>query len=173
MEYLIIDGYNVIGGWPELAAIMKHSPEDARHLLLEALREYQSYTGQHIILVFDAYRSKGAKKVQHFPGLEVRYTDYGQTADSMIESLVSRLTERKEPVGVVTSDWAQQQIVLGKGARRWSSREFILEVKKTYGNISRDASRTRLDRPTTELGNRIDLKAREILLKMAERKDQP
>ncbi|NLY32941.1 MAG: NYN domain-containing protein, partial [Firmicutes bacterium] len=98
MEYLIIDGYNVIGGWPELAAIMKHSPEDARHLLLEALREYQSYTGQHIILVFDAYRSKGAKETQHFPGLEVRYTDFGQTADSLIESLVSRLTERKESV---------------------------------------------------------------------------
>ncbi|NLY33084.1 MAG: NYN domain-containing protein, partial [Firmicutes bacterium] len=78
----------------------------------------------------------------------------------------------KESVGVVTSDWAQQQIVLGKGARRWSSREFVQEVRKTYGKISRDARRTRLDRPTTELGNRLDLKAREILLKMAEGKDQ-
>ena len=62
MEYLIIDGYNVIGGWPELAAIMKHSPEDARHLLLEALREYQSYTGQHIILVSMPIAAKGQKK---------------------------------------------------------------------------------------------------------------
>jgi hypothetical protein len=172
MEYLIIDGYNVIGGWPELTAIMKQSPADARHLLLEALREYQSYTGQHIILVFDAYRSKGVKKTELFSGIEVRYTDYGQIADSLIESLVSKLAERKESIGVVTSDWAQQQIVLGKGARRWSSREFILEIKKTSGKISKDAGRTQLDRPTTELGSRIDLKARKIMQKMAENKGQ-
>jgi len=167
MEYLIIDGYNVIASWYDLANNKKDSPlEDARQQLVEILNEYQAFTGQYIILVFDAYRSKGPKKVEYFPGIEIRYTDYGQTADSYIESLVTKLAEQKQVVGVVTSDWAQQQIVLGKGARRWSSREFYQEVKKVSGQITRAADRTKVDRPTIELVNRIDLEARKILQKI-------
>lgn len=167
MEYLIIDSYNVIGCWPDLKRLKDHALADARHQLVEVLREYQVFTGQYIILVFDAYRSKGLKTTEYLPGMEIRYTDHGQTADSLIESLVAKLADRNQIVGVVTSDWAQQQIVLGKGARRWSSREFYLEVKKIAGQISNAAGRTQVDRPTTELGNRLDLKARKILQNMA------
>lgn len=167
MEYLIIDGYNVIGCWPELKRIKDHALADARYQLVEILKEYQAFTGQYIILVFDAYRSKGLKTTEYFRGIEIRYTEYGQTADSLIESLVAKLADCNQVVGVVTSDWAQQQIVLGKGARRWSSREFYIEVKKIAGQISNAADRTQVDRPTTELSNRLDLKARKILQNMA------
>jgi hypothetical protein len=167
MEYLIIDGYNVIASWFDFSYNKKDSPlEDARQQLVEMLSEYQAFTGQYIILVFDAYRSKGRKKIEYFPGIEIRYTDYGQTADSFIESLVTKLAEQKQVVGVVTSDWAQQQIVLGKGARRWSSREFYQEVKKITSQITRAANRTKVDRPTTELVNRLDSKARKNLQKI-------
>ncbi len=172
MEYLIVDGYNVIGSWPNLQQLGKVALEDARHKLVEVLAEYQAFTGQEIIIVFDAYRSKGRKVVEHGPGIEVRYTDHGQTADSLIESLVSNLSERY-PVGVVTSDWAQQQIVMGKGARRWSSREFYLEVNKVTGQISSAAGRTLVDRPTTALANRLDEKSRKNLEKFSTRKDWP
>lgn len=158
MEYLVIDGYNVIGSWPELQAIKKHDLADARRELIEILRDYQAFTGLYIIVVFDAYRSKGSKETEQLPGMEVRFTDHGQTADSHIERLVAQLAEGNKNVGVVTSDWAQQQIVLGKGARRWSSREFYLEIKKTSAEISKTAGLTQLDRPTTEAQNRIKIK---------------
>lgn len=171
MEYLIVDGYNVIGSWPNLKRLSKNM-EDARHKLIEILSEYQAFTGQEIIIVFDAYRCKGRKEIENRPGVEVRYTDHGQTADSLIESLVGKLSERY-PVGVVTSDWAQQQIVLGKGARRWSSREFYHEVKRVTSQISSAAGRTRADRPTTALANRLDPKSRKSLEKYIANKDWP
>lgn len=172
MEYLIIDGYNVIGNWPNLQELAKTAMDDARHKLVEILTEYQAYTGQEIIIIFDAYRSKGRKEIEHGSGIQVRYTDHGQTADSLIESLVGKLTQR-HPVGVVTSDWAQQQIVMGKGARRWSSREFYLEVKEVTGRISSAAGRTRVDRPTTALVNRLDTESRKNLERIMSKNDRP
>lgn len=166
MEFLIIDGYNVIGAWPELQRIKAHSLADARFELVEILKEYQAFTGQRIILVFDAYRSKGVKKAESYPGLEIRYTEFGQTADSLIESLVSKLFDQNKAVAVVTSDWAQQQIVLGKGARRWSSREFYHEVLRVSRQISRTADSTRAKGPRTELKNRVGENAWKILAKL-------
>lgn len=163
MEYLIVDGYNVIGSWPELKSLGKGSLSDARHQLIEILKEYQAYTGLYIILVFDAYRSKGSKQTEQYPGLEVRYTEHGQTADSLIESLITKLASRKETMGVVTSDWAQQQIALGKGARRWSSREFYAEIQKITKLISRTAGQTKADRGTTDIKNRLDPKTWQAL----------
>lgn len=171
MDYLIIDGYNVICSWPNLKKMRDTALADARDKLVELLTDYQAFTGQYIVVVFDAYRSKGKKEVEYLPGLEIRYTAHGQTADSLIESLVAQLSERHQ-VGVVTSDWAQQQIVMGKGARRWSSREFYQEVLKITGQISRAAGRTKADRPTTELANRLGKEARKNLEKLIHRDEQ-
>jgi len=174
MDYLIIDGYNVIGSWPNLKPLAKNALGDARHKLVEILLEYQAFTDLHIIIVFDAYRSKGKKKVEHRSGIEIRYTDYGQTADSLIESLVSTLSQQnRNKVGVVTSDWAQQQIVLGKGARRWSSREFYLEVNRVIGNISAAAGKTLMDKPTTAFANRLKDSHRKHLEKIRNDDEQP
>lgn len=172
MDYLIVDGYNVVNNWPNLKYLSTNSLEHARHKLIELLLEYQAFTGEHIIIVFDAYRNKGRMEIEYGSGVEVRYTDHGQTADSLIEGLVSKLSEHY-CVGVVTSDWAQQQIVMGKGARRWSSREFYIEVKKITGQISNAAGRTLTDRPTTALGNRLDPKSRKKLEKLTYKKDKP
>lgn len=173
MEYLVIDGYNVIGAWPELRKIKTHSFADARLRLVEILKEYQAFTGQYVVVVFDAYRSKGAKKTERFPGLEVRYTDFGQTADSLIESLVTKLAAADQTIGVVTSDWAQQQIVLGKGARRWSSREFYEEVERVSRQISNAADNTLARKPRTELQNRLNLEGQKIIRGMEAESKRP
>ncbi|MTI94249.1 MAG: NYN domain-containing protein [Firmicutes bacterium] len=154
MNYLIVDGYNVIGSWPELKALQKTALAEARDRLVEMLLEYRAYTGEHVVVVFDAYRSKGAGSQESWPGLDVYYTEYGQTADSLIEKLTAGLTDRNQ-VAVVTSDWAQQQIVMGKGARRWSSREFYLEYKRVSAVISQSARNTQTDQQTTRLETRL------------------
>ena len=54
-QLLIVDGYNMIGAWPELVQLKKQERlEDARELLLSRLSNYAKYEGLEIIVVFDA-----------------------------------------------------------------------------------------------------------------------
>lgn len=53
-----MDGYNVIGAWPELSALAAESLEDARESLLHSLCNHCGYTGQTLMLVFDAHQSR-------------------------------------------------------------------------------------------------------------------
>ena len=52
-----------------------------------------------------------------------------QTADSYIEKFIASLS-KYDDVKVATSDYAEQQIVLGKGATRITSRELKLDIRK-------------------------------------------
>ena len=55
-QLLIVDGYNMIGAWPELVQLKKQERlEDARELLLSRLSNYAKYEGLEIIVVFDAH----------------------------------------------------------------------------------------------------------------------
>ena len=52
---LIVDGYNMIGAWPELVLLKNQDRlEDAREALLNRLSNYAKYEGLRIIVVFDA-----------------------------------------------------------------------------------------------------------------------
>lgn len=64
-QLLIVDGYNMIGAWPELVQLKKQERlEDARELLLSRLSNYAKYEGLEIIVVFDA---------QLVPGIQQTY----------------------------------------------------------------------------------------------------
>ena len=45
MDILIVDGYNMIGAWPELQALKDEDLAAARDLLIEKLAEYKGYMG--------------------------------------------------------------------------------------------------------------------------------
>lgn len=62
MDILIVDGYNMIGAWPELVQLKQRDLAAARDRLIEILAEYQGFTGFKVIVVFDAYDVKGLKK---------------------------------------------------------------------------------------------------------------
>ena len=54
-KLLLVDGYNVLGAWPELS---KGKPlADARDALIHRLHDYAGYSGQKVILVFDAWQT--------------------------------------------------------------------------------------------------------------------
>ena len=55
------------------------------------------------------------------------YTKEGETADHYIEKVADAIG-REERVRVATSDWIEQQIVMGRGASRISARELYEEV---------------------------------------------
>ena len=124
-EYLIIDGYNIISSWPLLIELKKDNLELARDKLIEMLQNYQGVQGIHIIIVFDAHLS-GAKMrtVSNQGKVQVFYTKTGETADTLIERMVSEIPPRSI-IRVATNDWSEQRIILGKGALRMTSRELL------------------------------------------------
>ncbi|WP_350343792.1 NYN domain-containing protein [Proteinivorax tanatarense] len=126
-EMVVIDGYNLIYYWYN-KQLKEISLEELRKELVEKLQEFQNYSGTKVVLVFDAYKVRGRVKEENFNGLEVWFTKEGETADTLIEKMVYQLMKKKKKITVVTSDYAQQQFVLGKGAIRKSSREFINDL---------------------------------------------
>ena len=136
-EYMILDGYNVINGWPKIRETAAVSLEEARTALIDAMAEYKSFRGIEIIIVFDAYLVKGTKKLkEQLKGVDVVYTKERETADSYIERLATELAERNR-VAVVTNDWAEQQVVLGSGATRVTVRELVLDFEGAKRKIHR------------------------------------
>lgn len=129
MEYLVIDGYNVINQWTDLFNLKKDSLEDCRDKLLNMLSNYQGYKQIEIIVVFDAYLQKGGQeKVQDFDNIKVVFTKENETADNFIERFVY-LNGRSNLVKVVTSDFLEQIITMSSGGIRVSPRELRLEME--------------------------------------------
>lgn len=128
-ECLLIDGYNVIFAWEELKALAKESLDAARIKLIDMMSNYQGYKSGIVIIVFDAYKVKGnVETVQKQDNIYIIYTKERQTADAYIERTTYELGHQYNII-VATSDALEQLIVIGKGARRISSRELELEVE--------------------------------------------
>ena len=132
-KLLIVDGYNVLGAWPELS---KGRPlADARDELIRRLHDYAGYSGQKIILVFDAWQSERlARTEEQLGSLSVVFTQKGEMADHYIERLCDEHSKRVDmgrlELRVATSDGVEQTIVMGRGAVRLSSRELIREISQ-------------------------------------------
>ena len=134
-EYLLVDGYNVIFAWDDLKAIAQDNLDAARRRLMDILCNYAGYRRCVPILVFDAYRVKGgSREIEHWHGLHVIYTREAETADMFIERATHELA-RAHRVRVVTSDGAEQIIILGNGALRVSARAFRQEVAAVDAEI--------------------------------------
>lgn len=140
-EYLLVDGYNIIFAWEELATLAKTSLDAARSKLTDILSNYQGYVGCELILVFDAYKVKGNhREVYRFHNIHIVYTKEAETADQYIEKTTHELG-RKYKVRVATSDALEQVIVMGQGAGRISAGDFYEEVemvRKTIRRISEE-----------------------------------
>ncbi|WP_425754863.1 NYN domain-containing protein [Ihubacter sp. rT4E-8] len=127
-QILLIDGYNVIFAWEEMQEMTKVNLEASRALLIETLQNYQGYTGETIILVFDAYKQPGnIGATEKYGNLSVVYTKEGQTADQYIEKYVLD-NVKKQKITVATSDGLEQMMIFGQGALRMPVRELIARV---------------------------------------------
>ena len=138
-EYLLVDGYNVIFDWPDLKALAAQDLSAAREALIQILCNYQGYHQCTLIVVFDAYRvSGGSGGVQREGGVWIVYTKEAETADAYIEKVTYELAklEKERRVRVVTSDGAEQLIILGHGTLRVSARMFRREMEATEREIA-------------------------------------
>ncbi|WP_046176534.1 NYN domain-containing protein [Domibacillus indicus] len=159
MDILLVDGYNMIGAWPELRRLKETDFAGARDRLVTLMAEYQGVHGCRVIIVFDAHFVKGTEKKYRDARVEVIFTRENETADERIEKMAIELNNVRDQVTVATSDYTEQWAVFGQGALRISARELLTElsitqksIQKNLGEISdiRPHARIPLDKETAE-----------------------
>ncbi|MBS4179691.1 NYN domain-containing protein [Lederbergia citrea] len=151
MDILIVDGYNIIGAWPELNDLKKKDLASARDRLIEIMADYQAYTGYKVIVVFDAYEVKGIEKKYRKHKIDVIFTKVEETADERIEKLAVELNNIKTQIHVATSDFTEQWAIFGQGALRISARELLIEVEAVDRKIDGRLEKTKETIPAAKI----------------------
>ncbi|MBO8178410.1 NYN domain-containing protein [Aeribacillus pallidus] len=151
MDILLVDGYNIIGAWPELRELKNHDLAAARDRLVEQMAEYQAYTGFKVIIVFDAHYVQGIERKYKNSKVDIIFTRENETADERIERLAIELSNIKTQVYVATSDYTEQWAIFGQGALRKSARELYTEMKIIEQRITRKVKKFSEQRPISKI----------------------
>ncbi|MCM3588479.1 NYN domain-containing protein [Mesobacillus maritimus] len=151
MDILLVDGYNIIGAWPELRALKTKDLAAARDLLVEKMAEYRAYTGYRVIIVFDAHYVQGTEQRYKNYNVEVIYTRENETADERIEKLAIDLSNRKTQIHVATSDFTEQWAIFGQGALRKSARELYTEMNVMEQKIEKRVRKIQKKKPLSKI----------------------
>lgn len=127
-RYLLVDGHSVIFAWPELRAVHGRKTAPAREALVRKLTLYQDWSGVKVVAVFDGQGPQVTETTEP-GGIQVFYSAAGQTADSVIERLVS-LHGKKFAMTVATCDLAEQETAAAFGAQ-WISADGLRDLIET------------------------------------------
>ena len=134
---IIVDGYNIIFAWEELAQQAKHDLDAARRRLCDILSSFAGFKKCYLVLVFDGWKVKGNPgEKEQFHNIQVVYTKENQTADAYIEALADQIG-RNYAVRVATSDALVQISSLRSGVLRMSARELKLEVDAAHKEMQK------------------------------------
>lgn len=126
---ILVDGYSLLHGWPELAPGQPRHSSAAREQLLHRLRQYRDAIGTPITVIFDGTSSIGGEVAnESTPEMEILYSRSGRTADDLIERATHRLSAYGE-VLVVTDDRAEREVVSALGAMTSSCAGFIQSME--------------------------------------------
>lgn len=165
MLYLV-DGYNMIGSWPEFKSITDIS--QSRELLASMLADFAGYTGDDVTLVFDGYRGDKMKtSTEHISGIDVVFTKRSETADHYIERTVDEKMANlprfsRQAVRVATSDATEQSVIFTRGAVRIPAKEMRMIVRsaksshKGLGQPARASSMTFEDRLPDDVRKKLE-----------------
>ncbi|MFP4476406.1 MAG: NYN domain-containing protein [Desulfatibacillaceae bacterium] len=117
--HIIIDGYNMIGQSPTLST---GDLEQDRDCLIDFLAAYKRIKAHRITVVFDAARvdTFEARKL-NMKGIDIRFSQPGQLADSVIKNMARQMRERAM---VVSSDREVAGVAREAGAAVLGCREF-------------------------------------------------
>ncbi len=136
-RYTIVDGYNIIFAWEDLAKQAKADLDAARRQLCDQLSSYAGFTKNKIVVVFDGYKQQGnpGEKSQ-FHNIQLVFTPQGQTADRYIEELAEEIGN-SYAVRVASSDSLVQLSSFRSGVLRMSARELEQEVKQAQKEMKK------------------------------------
>jgi hypothetical protein len=112
--HIIIDGYNLIRQSARWAPLDRRDLQLGREALIEALRAYRKVKPHRITVVFDAAEAPGFEpRRDRQGGVEIRFSDFGQSADALIRRMALNIRERAL---VVSSDRAVAEAAAACGA---------------------------------------------------------
>ncbi|WP_374720858.1 NYN domain-containing protein [Peribacillus tepidiphilus] len=148
---LLVDGYNIIGAWPELRDLRDKDLSAARDRLIEIMAEYQAFTGYRVIVIFDAHFVQGIERKYKNYKVEVIFTRENETADERIEKLAIQLNNIKTQVYVATSDFTEQWAIFGQGALRKSARELYNETQYIDKEIEKKVKKQINKKPISKI----------------------
>jgi uncharacterized protein len=150
---ILIDGYSLLHGWPELAPGKPRFSAAARDELIHRLTLYRDAVRTPLTIVFDGANADiRLSTVESTPEVEILYSRAGQTADQIIERVVHRMSPFGE-VLAVTDDFAERDTVLAMGGMASSCLNFIQSVESALADLQDDiktynrTERTRFRRP--------------------------
>ncbi len=132
-KYVIVDGYNIIFAWEDLAQTAKSDLDAARRALCDQLASYAGFTKCHLVVVFDSYRQPGSEKLRQ-NNIQVVFTQEAQTADQYIQELAAQIGNNYA-VRVATSDSLVQLSAFRSGVLRMSARELRDEVTRAQAEM--------------------------------------
>ncbi|WP_040203211.1 NYN domain-containing protein [Neobacillus jeddahensis] len=151
MDILLVDGYNIIGAWPELRVLKDRDLPAARDRLVERMAEYQAFSGYRVIVVFDAFYVQGTEKKYKNHKVEVIFTKENETADERIEKMAISLNNRTTQIHVATSDFTEQWAIFGQGALRKSARELLFEMSTIEKGIEKKVRKIQEKKPVSKI----------------------
>jgi predicted RNA-binding protein with PIN domain len=114
VRYLIVDGHSIIFAWPELRKLHQRRSLIAREALIKQLRDYQDWSGDQVVVVFDGAGARTSSTADPHD-VQIFYARRGQTADAVIERLACKYAPRF-PLTVATSDHLEMETVNACGA---------------------------------------------------------
>ncbi len=121
-KLLLVDGYNLIHQLDRYKRLASDSVLAIRQLANDLSNLASVYKWQ-VIIVLDGGGEAGRQEV--LEGQQVIYSGIDQTADAVIERLVS---QSQGEVMVATSDYAQQKVISRLGVKRISARDFQILI---------------------------------------------
>ncbi len=141
-KYILVDGYNVLFAWEELAQTAKSDLDAARRRLCDHLANYASLRGCRMVVVFDGYARPGNPgEKERLSGLQIVYTREGETADRYLEELADRIGT-SYAVYVASSDSLVQLSSFRSGILRLSARELKEEVEAAEAEMRKNLGKS-------------------------------
>jgi predicted RNA-binding protein with PIN domain len=135
---ILVDGYSLLHGWPELAPGKARHSAAARDELIQRLSLYQDAVGTPITVFFDGRGARMGTGAAASPAdVEVLYSRAGQTADEMIERAAHRFRAFGE-VLAVTDDLAERETVISLGGSASSCLNFIQTIEFALAEVAED-----------------------------------
>jgi hypothetical protein len=126
---IIVDGYNLIRQWPELAMLDRADLQSGREALVRELQAYQRARRHQITVVFDGCeRGEMSGGVERAGGIGVRYSRQGETADQVIARLAA---EAGVGAVIVSTDREVQAAARRYGAAPLSAHEFMGRMQQS------------------------------------------
>lgn len=131
---ILVDGYSLLHGWPELARGHARHSAFAREELIRRLSLYQDACGTPITIFFDGSGTvRGTPAASSGTGVEVLFSRRGQTADDMIERAAHRFASFGD-VLAVSDDHAERDTVLSVGGTVSNCWNFIQMVESALAD---------------------------------------